>query len=161
MTQGELVPLILHPALSKYLLAIDITNQPVEYDYDLTNEEMTSPASYPPVYSLNLENCQGYPRLITVQASNDSPGTGVTVQDVLNTIREEMRTPARRREWIKFGPEERTQINAVFRKRCRTAGELGQGPCRIDYLGGRDRLQILPKDPAIGEILPAISEELW
>ena len=41
------------------------------------------------------------------------------------------------------------------------AEELGQGPCRIDYLGGRDRLQILPKDSPIGEILPAISEEPW
>lgn len=102
MTQGELVPLILHPALSKYLLTIDITNQPIEYDYNLLKEEMTSPASYPPVYSLNLENCQGYPHLITVQVSNNSPSTGVTVQDVLNTIHEEMRTPACRHEMDQF-----------------------------------------------------------
>jgi hypothetical protein len=153
----------LHPALSKYLFEIDITNQSVEYDYDLPEEEITSPATHPPVYSLMLENHQGYPHPITVEASDNFPSIGVTVQDVLRTIREEMRTLVRRHEWIRFSFEEKTQINAVFRKRCRTAEELGQGPCRIDYLRGRDRLQILPKLSPNGEILPAsaISEELW
>lgn len=142
----------MHPALSKYFLEIDITDQPVEYDYDLPKEEMTSPASYPPMYSLKLENDQGYPHLITVQVSDNSPSIGVTVQDVLSRIREEMRTLARRREWIKLSFEEKVRNNDVFRKRCRTAEELGKGPCRIDYLGGRDRLQILPKLSPISEI---------
>ena len=102
------------------------------------------------MHSLKLANHQGYPQLITVQASSNSPpDIGVTVQDVLRAIHEDMRTLARVRELISFLAEEQAQINAAFRKRCRTADELGQGPCRFDCLKGRDRLQILPKPEEI------------
>lgn len=141
--------------LSKYLLKLDITSQPVEHDYDLPNEEITSSASHPPMQSLKLESHQGYPQLITVQASSNLPAIGVTVQDVLRMIHEDVRTLSRRREWTKLSAEERAQVDAAFRERCRTEEELGQGPCRIDYLRGRDRLQILPKLSPSGEMLPA------
>jgi hypothetical protein len=149
--------------LSKYLLKLDIANQPVEHDYDLPREEITSSASHPPMHSLKLESHQGYPQLITVQASSDSPGIGVTVQDVLRTIHEDVRTLSRRREWTKLSAEERAQVDTAFRERCRTEEELGQGPCRIDYLRGRDRLQVLPKLSPSGEMLPApiIPEEVF
>jgi hypothetical protein len=41
--------------------------------------------------------------------------------------------------------EERAEVRAAFRERCKTEEELSKGPHRIDYLGVRDRLQILPK----------------
>ena len=65
------------------------------------------------------------------------------------TIHEDMRTLARVREVTRLTGEERAHINAAFRKRRRTAE---QDPCRFDYLGGRDRLQILPRDEML--ILP-------
>jgi len=154
---GELVPLVLHPVLSKYLLKLDTTYQSVKHDYDLPREEITSAASHPPMHSLKLVNHQGYPQLITVQASSDAPGVWVTVQDVLRTIQEDVRTLSRRREWAKLSAEDRAQVDSAFRDRCRTEEELGQGPCRIDYLQGRDRLQILPKISPDGETLPVFA----
>jgi hypothetical protein len=149
--------------LAKYLLRFDITTQPVEHDFDLPTEEINSSASHPPMHSLKLENHQGYPQLITVQASSNSPSLGVTVQDVLRTIQEDVRMLSRRREWTKLSAEDRAQVDTAFRDRCRTEEELGQGPCRIDYLRGRDRLQILPKLSPTGEMLPApiLPEELF
>jgi len=141
--------------LARYLLKVDITTQTVEHDFDLPTEDITSAASDPPMHSLKLESHQGYPQLITVQASSDSPSIGVTVQDVLRTIQEDVRMLSRRREWTKLSAEERAQVDTAFRDRCRTEEELGQGPCRIDYLRGRDRLQILPKLSHSGEMLPA------
>ncbi len=113
--------------------------------------------------SLKLENHQGYPQLITVQASSNSPSVGITVQDVLRAIQEDVRKLSRRREWTRLSAEERAQVDTAFRDRCKTEEELGQGPCRIDYLRGRDRLQILPKLSPTGEILPApiLPEELF
>ena len=135
----------MHPVLSKDLLKLDITNQAAEHDYDLPREEITSPASYPPMHSLKLRNYQGYPQVITVKASSDSPSIGITVQDVLRTIHEDVRTPLRRCEWADLSAKERGQVDAAFRERCRTDKELGQGPCRIDSLQGRYWLQIVPK----------------
>ncbi|KAI9452340.1 hypothetical protein F5148DRAFT_1289653 [Russula earlei] len=152
--KGELVPLILHPVLWKYLLKIDISKQAVDHDYDLPHEDMASSAVHPPMASLKLENHQGYPQLITVEASSESP-SGVTVQDVLRTIHEDFRIVSRRREWIKLNVDERAGVDIAFRGRCRTEDELGQGPCRIDFLHGRNRLQILPKLSPDGEMLPA------
>jgi hypothetical protein len=159
MTQGELVPLILHPALSKYFLKLDINNQGVDHDYGLPGEEFTSPASHPPMALLKLENHQGYPQLLTIQASSDSV---ITVQDVLRTIHEDLRKPSRRREWTKLSADERTAVDGAFRERCKTEEELGQGPARIDYLRGRNKLQILPRLSPDGEMLPApiIPEEV-
>jgi len=163
VAQGELVPLALHPVLEKYYLTLDISSQGVDHDYDLPNEEFTSPAVHPPMSSLKLENHQGYPQSITVQASteSDSPD-GVTVQDVLRTINEDSRKPSRRREWTKLSAEERAAVDGSFRERCKTEEELGQGPCRIDYLRGRNKLQILPRLSPDGEMLPApvIPEEV-
>jgi hypothetical protein len=154
MTQGELVPLVLHPALSKYFIKLDISSQSTDHDYNLPNEELSSPAVHPPMSSLKLDNHQGYPQSIDVQASSDSPG-GVTVQDVLRTIHDDLRKPSRRREWSKLNAEGQADVDAAFRRRGTTEEELGQGLCRIDYLRGRNRLQILPKLSPDSEMLPA------
>lgn len=151
----------MHPVLAKYYLTLDISNQGVDHDYGLPIEELTSPAVDPPLLLLKLENHQGYPQSVTVQVTTDSP-SGITVQDVLKTINEDLRKPSRRREWIKLNGEERAAVDGAFRERCRTEEELGQGPCRIDYLRGRDKLQILPRLSHDGEMLPApiIPDEL-
>lgn len=129
----------------------------LDHDYNLPNEEITSPAVYPIVLSLKLESRQEYPQIISIEASGDSQGAGVTVQDVLRTIHEDLRMPFPRRELCKLGCEERVGIEAAFRERCKTEEELGNGPRRIDYLRGSDRLQILPKLPPDGSVLPPTS----
>ena len=144
MTQGRLVPFVLHPVLSRYLLKLDIGHRPTDRDYDLPSEEMTSPAVHPPLSRLTLESTQEYLQPITVDASSTSPSTGVTVQDVLRTIHEDMGKPLRSHEWDKLTDEERAAVDDEFRRRCRTREELAQGPCGADYLCRRDRLQILP-----------------
>jgi len=153
--EGELVPLVLHPVLWKYFLKIDINSQSVDHDYDLPREDMNSPAVDPPMLSLKLENHQGYPQVIAVQASSDSLSIGVTVQDVLKAVHEDVRKLSRRREWTKLNAEGRAAVEIAFRERCRTEEELGQGPCRIDFLRGRDRLEVLPKLSPDGTMLPA------
>jgi len=157
--EGEAIPLVLHPALSKYFIKLDISNQPAGLDddlddYGLPQEEITSPAVHPPVLSLKLENHQGYPQDIHIHASGDSQSVGITVRDVLRTINEDARKISRRREWTKLNAEERIAVDAAFRERCTTEEELGHGPCRIDYLRGRDRLLVLPKLSPDGEVLP-------
>jgi hypothetical protein len=148
-SQGELVPLVLHPVLAKYFLKLDIGNQPPDHTYDLPDEELHSPAVDPPMTSLMLDNHQGYPQII-VQSSSV-----ISVYDVLKTILEDMRKPSRRKDLIKLSAEERVAVDRAFRERGKTEEVLGQGPCRIDYLRGRDRLQILPKLSPDGEMLPA------
>jgi len=129
--------------LTKYLLGLDI-GEFVDPDYDLPKEELTSPAVHPPVSSLKLENRQGYPARISIQAAGDAPNISVTVQDVLRTIHEDLRKPSPRPAWDKLNDDERAEINASFKERCRTEEELSQGLYTFDYLCGRDRLQIFP-----------------
>jgi len=151
---GELVPLVLHPVLAKYLLHLDIAHQAVDHDYGLPNEELTCPAVHPPMPLIKLESHQGYPQIITIQASSDSL-VGVTVQDVVRAIHEDVRKLSRRREWTKLNIADRVAVDDAFRERCNTEEELAQGPCRVDYLRGRNRIQILPKLSPDGEMLPA------
>ena len=143
----------MHPVLEKYLLKLDMNNQP-DHDYDLPIEEIDSPAMHPPMLSVTLENHQGYPQSISVQPSNDSPDIGITVRDMLRVINEDVKRPSRRREWTRLRAEERAGVDVAFRERCKTEEELGQGPCRIDYLRGRNKLQVLPKLSLDGVIHP-------
>jgi hypothetical protein len=101
------------------------------------------------------EGHQGYPQIITVEASVDSRGIDVTAQDVLRTIHEDMRKPFPGRELSELCVEERAGINATFGETCGSEEELSEGPRRIGYLGGRDKIQILPKfAPDGGELTP-------
>jgi hypothetical protein len=123
-----------------------------DHEYDLPKEELTSDAVNPPILSLKLESHQGYPQVISIEASGDSQ-SAVTVQDVLRTIHEDLRVQFSRRELSKLGVEERAGINAAFRERCKSEEELSKGPRRIDRLGGRDRLHILPRLSPDGTVL--------
>jgi hypothetical protein len=135
--------------LTKYNLKLEMAES-VDHDYDLPEEEITSPAVYPPMLSLKLESHQGYPQVISIEASGES---GVTVQDALRTIHEDLRMPFPSRELSKLGVEERAAIMAAFKVRCKTEEEFSKGARRIDHLGGRDRLQILPKVLPDGSVL--------
>jgi hypothetical protein len=59
-------------------------------------------------------------------------------------IHEDLRKPSPRPAWDKLNDDERAEINASFKERCRTEEELSGGLYRFDYLRGRDRLQIFP-----------------
>jgi hypothetical protein len=146
--------------LEKYYLKLDMNNSS-DHDYDLPKEELNSPAVHPPVLSLKLENHQGYPRIITAETSGDTQGVGVTVKEVLRTLHEDLRTQFPRLELSKLSPEQRARVNAAFIERSKTERELSKGPRRIDHLGGRDRLQILPKIGPDGRDLIAASKEVF
>ncbi len=119
-------------------------NDSSEHDYNLPKEEMNAPAVNTPMPSLKLESHQGHPQ-----------DDGVTVQEVLRTLHEDLRMAFPRRALSKLGAEERGRINGAFRERCKNEEELSKGPRRIDHLGGRDRLQILPKfGPDGSELIP-------
>jgi hypothetical protein len=139
--------------LTKYLLKLEVAESP-DYDYDLPNEEMASSAVYPHTQRLRLEYFQGYPQVISVDASSDSQGTDVTVQDVLRTIHEDLMKPSSKRELGTFARGDQTAIRDTFRKRCMSEEERSKGLYRIDYLRGRDRLQILPRHPLDGTSVP-------
>ena len=96
--------------------------------------------------SLKLEYFRGSLQAISIKAISD-PRVGITVQDVLNKMHEDLRMPLRHHEFSLLGLEERAAIRDAFEERCKIDEERRKGPCRIDYLRGRDRLQILPKPP--------------
>jgi hypothetical protein len=80
----------------------------------------------------------------------------VTVQDVLRTIKEVLSVLLSKRELDNLGGKERTALRVKFKKRYKTEEERSKGPRRIDHLGGRDWLQILPKhSPDGGVLLPS------
>ena len=112
-------------------------------DYDLYEEEITSPAVHPPLSSLRLENHQGYPEPISIEASGSSPDVAVTVQDVLRAIHEDLRKLLHRHAWNRLNNDKRAAIIASFKERCKTEEELSKGIRRVDLLRGRNKLQIL------------------
>ncbi len=123
-------------------------------DYDLPKEDMNSPAVYPHTQSLRLVYFQGYPQVISIDASSGSQGADITVQDVLRMIHEDLRKPSSKRELGTFARGEQNAIRDIFRKRCNSEEERSKGLYRIDYLRGRDRLQILPRLPLDGASVP-------
>ena len=152
--KGEPVPVVIHPALTKYNLKLEMVDS-VDQDYDLPKEDLTSFAVHPPMLSLKLENCDGYPHIIDIEVSNE----GVTVQDVLRTINEDLRMPLTNHELSNLKGERMSTVRTAFRERCMTEEERGKGSHRIDYLGGRDRLQILPKLTSDGTLLPILTSQ--
>ena len=95
--------------------------------------------------SLELESYQGYPRVISIKASRNPRGAGVTVQDVLWATHEDLRIPFSKCKLSKFGVGESAWINAAFGAICKSEEESTRGPRRVGRLGIRERLQILPR----------------
>ena len=127
----------------------------VYLDYDLPIEELTSSAVYPPMRLLILENCQGYSHIISIEDYDEV----VTVLDVLRTIHEDLRTRIPTHEFYNLCAEERAAIDAAFGERYTSEEELGKGLRRIDLLGGRDRLQILPKLTFDDTLFPIVAPQ--
>ncbi len=149
LLKGEPIPLIVHPVLMEYLLKLDITSRPPDYDFGLPAEDLLSSAVHPPVLVLILEHKQGYPQNIEVQASDKGSGVGVTVKDVLKTVGANLRLSSSHREWSGLNDDTRRKVEATFEDRARTEDERSRGLRRIDYLSGRNRLQIFPKHPLL------------
>jgi hypothetical protein len=146
----------------KYLPEINITTQSEDHDFHLPLEEFLAPAVLPPVKGLILENHQGYPYNIEVHAANEELDIGITVEDVLRGISTELRKSSSQREWAALSEQMRREVEEAFEDRARTAEERSFGPCRIDYLRGRNRLQIFPKHPLPGyEEDPQSLPTLW
>jgi hypothetical protein len=131
----------------KYLLKFDIAAQTEDHDFDLPPEEFHSSAIHPPVHVLILENDQGYPHNIDVCVSNEESDIGITVEEVLRKISTELRKSSSQREWAALNEETRREVEEAFEDRARTEEDRSGGLRRIDYLRGRNRLQIFPKHP--------------
>jgi hypothetical protein len=140
----EPLPLIVHPVLKKYLLKFDIT-QPPDHDFGLPTEEFFSSAVHPPVLVLILENEQGLPQNIEVHASDKGSGIGVTVEDVLKSIGAELRKSSSQREWAALNEDVRREVEDAFEDRATTEEERSGGLRKMDYLRGRNRLQVFPR----------------
>jgi len=98
------------------------------------------------VSSLRLENRQGYPEPISIEASGGSPDVAVTVQDVLRAIHEDLRKLLYRHAWNKLRNDERAAIITSFKERCKAEEELSKGIRRVDLLRGRILTEFSPDD---------------
>ncbi|KAH9057213.1 hypothetical protein EDB87DRAFT_1578956 [Lactarius vividus] len=125
----EVLPLVVHPTLMKYLLKFDIS-QPPDHDFGLPTEEYLSSAVHPPVH-----------------ASDKGSGVGVTVGDVLKAIGADLRKPFSQREWAALNEDIRSQVEYAFLHRAQTEDAKIGGFLRIDHLRGRNRLQVFPRHP--------------
>ncbi|KAN0114033.1 hypothetical protein V8E52_007182 [Russula decolorans] len=84
-------------------------------------KEINAPAAYPHMLS-QLEGHQGYPQIITVEASVDSRGIGH--EEALFG-----------HELSELGVDEPAEISATFGETCKSEEGLSKGPRRIDQLG--------------------------
>ena len=98
-----------------------------------------------------LENEQDLPQHIEVQASDKGSGIGVTVEDVLKAIGVDLWRPSSQREWSALNEDVRREVEDAFEDRATTEEERSGGLRRIDYLRGRNRLQVFPKHPVAEE----------
>src|SRR5882672_3531474 len=119
-----------------------------------------SPAVHPPVYVLLLKNDQGYPHNIEVHASDKGSTVGITVEDVLRIVGTDLRKSSSQREWAALNDDTRREVEEAFEDRARTEEDRSGGLRKIDYLRGRNRLQIFPKhalpeDEEISHPLPS------
>ena len=127
-------------------------------DYDIT-KELTSPDVYARIQLLKPKNCQAYPQIINIDAFSDIWGADVTIQDVTRMIYEDSRMSPSKRELNKLSGEERAAIGTAFKEIGKIEEERSKGPHRVDYLGERDRLQILPKLTSDGTLLPILTAQ--
>ncbi len=132
----------------KYLLKFDIASQPLDYDFGLSTEELLSSAVHPPVHILVLENELAFPQNIRVQGpvKGSESGIGVTIEDVLKTIGVHLRNSSSQHKWAALNEDLRTYVEDAHKDWARIQ-ERRTDPWRIEYLRGRNRLQILPKHP--------------
>jgi hypothetical protein len=114
-------------------------------DYDLYEEEITSPAVHPPVSSFRLENRQGYPEPISIGTSGGSPDVAVTVQDALRAIHEDLRKLLHRQAWNRLKNYERAAIIASFKERRKSLEKVYVGlTCCAVAIGFRFRRNSRP-----------------
>ncbi|KAH9074321.1 hypothetical protein EDB83DRAFT_1955324 [Lactarius deliciosus] len=87
------------------------------------------------------------PQNIEVRASDKESGTGVMVGDVLKAIDVDLRKPSSQRQWAALNEDIRSQVEYAFLDRAKTGDAICGGILRIDYLRGKNRLQVFPRHP--------------
>lgn len=113
------------------------------------------------MHILVLDNDQGYPRNINVRASEEGSDVGITVEDVVRAISTDLRASSSQREWAALNEDRRREVEEAFENRARTEEDRSGGLRKIDYLSGRNRLQIFSKlplpddDEVVQSLLPA------
>ena len=86
---------------------------------------------------------------------------GITVEDVLRAVGTDVRKSSSQREWAALNDDTRREVEEAFEDRARTEEDRSGGLRKIDYLRGRNRLEVLAKHPAledeedVPQVLPA------
>ncbi|KAF8202135.1 hypothetical protein BJ912DRAFT_429497 [Pholiota molesta] len=118
----------IHPS-SRHDLNLPFRNHPLDAI------DLTQPVSSPLTSQLVLWH-RKLPWYINIQASH--PSRGVTIQDLLEGIYEELELPIGYHEYCtaELTSGDRDMLNMAFQKRCRgNKGEIRRGVRRIDFLG--------------------------
>lgn len=66
---------------------------------------------------------------------------------MIKTISADLRASSSQREWAALDEDRRIEVEETFENRARTEEDRSGGLRKIDYLRGRNRLQIFPKHP--------------
>lgn len=132
----------MHPVLTEYLLKLDITSPPHDFNFGLPAKDLLSSAVRPPARTQILTHKRCHQQNPGVQLSDKWSGVGVTVEDVLKIVGANPRLSPSHRKWSDQGDDGRRDVEAAFEDRGRAEDERGGDIRHIDYLGGRNRLQI-------------------
>jgi hypothetical protein len=91
----------------------------------------------PPTHKITEAGNEQYLQPIGIQASDDSSGAGVTVQDVLRTINEGLRELPPVDEWKRLSKDDRAEVLTSFKERCKGEGRgRGKGISKIVHVCG-------------------------
>lgn len=132
----------MHPVLTEYLLKLDITTQSHDFDFGLLAKDLLSSAVHPPALTQIPKHKQPYQQNIEVQVSDKGSGIRLTVEDVLKTVGANLRLSSCHRKWSGLDNDGHREVEASFEDRARTEDERNSGIRHVDFLGGRNRLQV-------------------
>ncbi|EIM89293.1 uncharacterized protein STEHIDRAFT_76247 [Stereum hirsutum FP-91666 SS1] len=148
------VPVTINPALASPHLVFDLSAPPNRQSLHLPASALAAPATFPPVPSIVLQ-CPSLPWNITVEPSpTASPNSAkfISVQDVLDALYSNMRTPVKEAEFKALAPAMGKAVSDAFEKRWRAfvngmerEKERGKGVKRVDFLVGKTRVDGLNK----------------
>jgi len=133
----------IHPALAAPNLLYDVRYHPSQFNTRLSPAVLAKPASSRPLPSLELR-VDGLPWSLTVWPQSGSPsGSGfVTIQDVLLAIYFYFGKKVMGSEYEAESQSRKAGIEREFRQRTSTDRiQYGKGMRRVDFLGGRFRVQ--------------------
>ena len=139
---------LLHPALVAPSLQYDVRFPPSQSSPHLPPAILATPATSPPLPSLELR-VGDLPWMFNASPDASlSPGnTYVSVQDVLLTIYYHFRTAVKEAEYEVLGKPRKVEVYQEFERRVgKDPAKRGKGLRRVDFLNGRFRVQGLVRD---------------